>query len=190
MEPIYRIWNSGQTYVRAVQMGLEEKGAAYRLHALGFGESKSPEHLQRHAFGRVPAFEHGDFRLYETQAILRYLDDVIPEPSFRRDRRTARHWAEVPGKPTDESAIAAALPQAQVCIKELERLLGSQPFMAGEQLSIADLMLAPQLDNLALTPEGKSLLVGTRLEAWLARMNTRPSMVATRRSETPHRDLP
>jgi glutathione S-transferase len=201
----------GSPYVRAVQMGLEEKGAKYRLHALDFGESKSPQHLERHPFGRVPAFEHDDFRLYESQAILRYLDDVIPEPTFEpADARLAARMNQIIGlndsylypqttvivvqriigplflgRATDESAIAAALPQTRACIAELERLLGSQPFMAGEQLSIADLMLAPNLDNLAATPEGKSLLRGTRLEAWLARMNTRPSMIGTRRREIP-----
>ena len=51
------------------------------------------------------------------------------------------------------------------------------------RLSIADLMLAPQLDFFAETPEGKSLLAKTRLEAWLARMNERPSMQATLRPE-------
>lgn len=199
----------GSPYVRAVQMGLEEKGVRYRLHTLDFGESKSPEHLERHPFGRMPAFEHGDFRLYETQAILRYLDDVIPEPRFEpADPRHAARMNQIIGiidgylypktvvvvfqriigpgylgRPTDESAIAAAVPQTRVCVTVLEQLLGSQPFMAGERLSIGDLMLAPQLDNFALTPEGKSLLAGTRLEAWLARMNARPSMIATRRSE-------
>jgi hypothetical protein len=44
-------------------------------------------------------------------------------------------------------------------------------------------MLAPQLDFLAETPEGKSVLARTRLEAWLARMNERPSMQATLRPE-------
>jgi glutathione S-transferase len=34
--------------------------------------------LKRRAFGRVPLFSHREFELYETQAILRYLDRVIP----------------------------------------------------------------------------------------------------------------
>jgi len=54
-------------------------------------------------------------------------------------------------------------------------------FLAGDSLSIADLMLAPQLDFFAETPEGKSLLHDTRLKAWLDRMNARPSMQATPR---------
>lgn len=172
----------GSPYVRAVQMGLEEKRASYRLQPLDFGQSKGPEHLQRHAFGRVPAFEHGGF-------------------GCRRRRRscdisTARSVVIVVqriigprflGRQTDESAIAAVLPHAQLCVNERERLLDSPSFMASEQLSLADLMLAPQLDNLALTPEGKPLLAGTQLEAWLPRANTRPSMKATRPSEVPEK---
>jgi hypothetical protein len=44
-------------------------------------------------------------------------------------------------------------------------------------------MLAAQVDFLVETPEGRDLLRGTRLEAWLARMNQRPSLHATRRPE-------
>jgi len=63
------------------------------------------------------------------------------------------------------------------------RLLGMQLFLAGDTLSIADVILAPQLDFLAATPEGKILLEDTRLGQWLDRMNERPSMQATRRPD-------
>jgi glutathione S-transferase len=87
------------------------------------------------------------------------------------------------GTATDEGAVAAAMPMARTSIAELDRLLGAQRFLAGDQLSIADIMLAPQIDFLAATPEGKRLLEGTRLKAWLARMNARASMIATQRPE-------
>ncbi len=200
----------GSPFMRAVQMGLEEKRAAYRIAAMGPGEAKSEAYLKKNPFGRVPLFEHGDFSLYETQAILRYLDDVFPQPPFEPSdpREAARmnqiiginDWYFFPkaaavivfnriigptllGTTTDEAAVAAAVPMARVCIAELDRLLGAQQFLAGDRLSIADLMLAPQLDFFAETPEGKSLLANTRLEAWLARMNERPSMQATLRPE-------
>jgi glutathione S-transferase len=63
----------GSPFLRAVEMGLREKSAAYRLEVIAPGDTKSEAYLKRHPFGRVPAFEHGDFALYETQAILRYL---------------------------------------------------------------------------------------------------------------------
>jgi glutathione S-transferase len=200
----------GSPFMRAVQMGLEEKQAAYRIQVVSPGETKSEAYLKRHPFGRVPAFEHGDFGLYETQAILRYLDDVFPQPPFQpsNPREAARmnqiiginDWYFFPkaagtivfqrivgptllGITCDETAVAAGVPMARVCIAELDRLLGGQQFLAGDRLSIADLMLAPQVDFLAETPEGKSLLANTRLEAWLARMNARPSMQATLRPE-------
>jgi glutathione S-transferase len=200
----------GSPFLRSVQVGLEEKGVPYRLHALAPQETKTEAHLARHPFGRVPAFEHGDFRLYETQAILRYLDAVFPEPPLvPADPQAAARmnqiigindWYFFPkaaavivfqrvigptllGLPTDQTAIAAAQPMARTCIAELDRLLGAQRFLAGDQVSIADLMLAPQIDFLVATAEGKALLEGTGLKAWLARMNARPSMQATLRPE-------
>jgi len=175
------------------------------------GESKSAAHLKRHPFGRIPAFEHGDFQLYETQAILRYLDDVIPEPALEpADPRAAARMNQITGindwyffpkvaavivfqriigpvllgLTTDEAAVAAALPVGRVCIAELDRLLGSQPFLAGEGMSMADLMLAPQLDIFAATLEGAAMLAGTGLDQWLGRMRVRPSMLATQRPES------
>jgi glutathione S-transferase len=200
----------GSPFMRSVLMGLEEKRQPYRVEAMKPGEHKQPAHLMRHAFGRIPAIEHGDFTLYETQAILRYLDDVIPEPPFmpKDERARARvnqivginDWYLFPkaaapivfnrlvgpallGQKTDEAAIQAALPAAETCVAELDRLLGDQPFLAGDQLTLADLMLAPQLDFFAATPEGKRLIQPTRLSAWLVRMNARPSMIATQRPE-------
>jgi glutathione S-transferase len=200
----------GSPFVRAVQMGLEEKGVSYRMEVVSPHEIKGEQHLARHPFGRVPAFAHGDFRLYETQAILRYLDQMFPEPALvPSDPRAAARmnqiigindWYFFPkaaapivfqrvvgpallGMPTDETVVSAAVPMARTCLDELDRLLGEQRFLAGDQLSIADIMLAPQIDFLAATPEGKRLLEGTRLTAWLARMNARASMVATARPE-------
>jgi len=44
-----------------------------------FAETGVPkEHLTRHPFGRIPAFEHNGFHLYETGAIVRYIDDAFP----------------------------------------------------------------------------------------------------------------
>ena len=72
----------GSPFVRAVEVGLKEKGATYRFQPMAPQESKSEAYLRRHPFGRVPAFGHGEFSLYETQAILRYLDDVFSEPRW------------------------------------------------------------------------------------------------------------
>ena len=82
----------GSPFGRTVLAALEEKGARYRLAALAPSAAKSPEHLARHPFGRIPVLEHDGFSLYETQAILRYLDRVLPSPALTPadPRRAAR----------------------------------------------------------------------------------------------------
>ena len=196
----------GSPYVRAALLGLEEKGAPYRIQPLGMGENKSPAYLKRHHFGRIPFMQHGDFGLYEVQAILRYLDRIIPEPALapKDPRAEARmnqlcgvtDWYVMPdvsagitfgrlvapkfGMPVDEAKIAAAVPRAAVCMTAIDELMGESPYLAGETVSIADLMLAPQMAFLKETREGETLLAPyPHLQAWIARMNDRPSMKAT-----------
>jgi glutathione S-transferase len=185
---------------------LEEKAAGYRIAPLTIASMQSPEYLALHPFGRMPAIEHDGFRLYETQAILRYIDRVCPSPALTpADPRAAARmdqamnindWYLFPGvanviafqrvvkprlmnMPPDEEAIAAALPAARRVFNELGRLLGNQAYMAGE-LSLADLLIAPQIDFFAQTPEWEQLgAPHANLVAWLARVNARPSFAAT-----------
>ncbi len=193
-------------YVRGAAVGLEEKGVSFRTSALAPGDSKSPSYLKRHPFGRVPAFAHGEFALYETQAILRYLDRIIPEPALtpKDPRAEARmnqlcgitDWYVMPhismgitfarlvapklGLPVDESKIEASIPHAKICVAEIERLLGDQPYLAGEAISIADVLLAPHLSFFAKTRESTAILdPHPMLKAWIDRMNARPSLQNT-----------
>lgn len=197
----------GSPYGRAVFAMLEEKGAAYRLFPLSNGAHKSEQHLSRHPFGRVPVIEHDGYMLYEVQAILRYLDRVLPEPPMTpADPRAAGRMDQVMnindwylfqgvgnvigfervvkprliGQPSDETAIAAAMPRAHTVIGELSRLLGSQPYFAGADVSLADIIVTPQLDFLRATPEWEVLARDAgNVAAWLDRMTERRSFRAT-----------
>jgi glutathione S-transferase len=83
------------------------------------------------------------------------------------------------GAEADEAIVAAAVPKARICLAGLARLKGENAYLAGDAVSIADLMLAPQLDFVSRTPEGEALLEGSSLADWLARMLARPSLQAT-----------
>lgn len=197
----------GSPFGRAVLATLEEKGASYRMAVPAPGGLKADPHVARHPFGRIPVLEDDGFLLYETQAILRYLDRVMPEPALTpADARQAARMDQVMGindwylfqgvcnviafqrvvgprlmgLVPDEAAIAAAMPRAHVVVDELARLLGGQSFFAGAALSLADLAVFPQLEFLSMAPEW-AVLVGPHpnLAAWLARMAARPSMQAT-----------
>ena len=67
------------TYVRTARMSLEEKPAQYELVDVSVvkGEVKQPAHLARNPFGTIPAFEHDGMKIYETSAVIRYVDQVF-----------------------------------------------------------------------------------------------------------------
>jgi glutathione S-transferase len=196
----------GSPYVRAALLPLEEKGAVYEFSAMAPGTTKQQPHLSRHPFGRIPAFEHDGWLLYETQAIMRYVDAVMPGPRLQPEEPRAQarmnqlmgiaDWYLMPqismtitfnrvvaprfNKPIDEQKVVQAIPNARMCIAEIARLLNGHPWMAGDALSLADLLLAPHLSMFAQAPEGAQILrEHENLNSWLARIEARPSMQAT-----------
>jgi glutathione S-transferase len=195
-------------YVRIVRLALAEKGVAYRLVEVDvFGPGGVPEeHRARHPFGRIPAFDHDGFVLYEASAIARYVDEAFPGPALQPadPKRRARMnqaiglldayayrtlvWdiyverVSLPrrGRASDEARIAASLPKAETCLAALEDIMGEAPFLAGEALSLADLHAAPMIAYFRIAPEGSDLLARhARLAQWWDRVSGRPSMAAT-----------
>jgi glutathione S-transferase len=197
----------GSPYVRKPLLVCEEKGAPYRLAAMAFGTGahKTPEYLARNPFGRIPTIEHGDFVLYEAQAIGRYIDQVFDGPSLTPadPRAQARmnqvmnivDWYVMPsisagigfnrvvkpkfGMTPDEDAVAAALPLARTCVAALEDILAGQPYFAGDAVSLADLFAYGHFEFVGQTPEGADLLAGSPLLGWIERMAERPSVKNT-----------
>jgi glutathione S-transferase len=197
----------GSPFSRAALATLVEKSAGFRVAPVDAGGLRRPEHLARHPFGRVPVLEHGGTTIYETQAILRYLDRVLPEPPLTPGEPAAAARMDqamnlcdwylfhdagavvsferlvapmLLGQAPDEAAIAAAVPATRHAVEVLERELGDGPFLAGPAPSLADLMIAPQLDFLSLTPEWAAISADRgEILAWLDRMRARPSMAET-----------
>ena len=72
-------------YVRIVRLALAEKGVGYDLVPVDvFAAGGVPAwYLELHPFGRIPAFEHDGFRLFETSAIARYVDEAFDGPALQ-----------------------------------------------------------------------------------------------------------
>jgi len=198
---------AGSPAARAVMAALIEKGASFRVAGLTPGAHKMEPHLSRHPFGKMPVLEHGDFSLYETQAILRYLERILPSPPLipEEPKDAARmnqvmgisDWylfqgvnnvigfhrivgPRLMGLTPDEAAISAAMPRAHVVFGELSRLLGERAYLVSQGVTLADLMVAPHMDFLAQTPEWSTLTLGrSNLVEWLGRMNERKCMQLT-----------
>lgn len=201
-------------YVRAVRLALMEKRVAYRLQEVDVFAPGGPpaDYLARQPFGRIPAFEHDGFALYETAAIARFIDEAFAGPALQPGdaRQRARMnqiigildsyayralvWdiyvervdAPREGRATDEARIAAALPRARICLDELTRLMGPAPYLAGDVPTLADLHAAPMFAYFLAAPDGAALLEQRpALAAWWWRIAARPAMTATRPSLNP-----
>lgn len=198
---------AGSTYVWSVRLALAEKGVAHELVEVGFGAHREEPHLSRHPFGKVPAFEHDGFSLYETQAILRYIDegfmtsplqptdlhqfsrmnqiigilDAYAHPSIGMRILFNRMLAPRLGMAADEAAVQAALPQARLCVSEIARLVENEPYLAGDRISLADLMVIPLFYYFSRLPEGEAAFAeNPTLKPWMQRMEARQSFAVTK----------
>jgi glutathione S-transferase len=194
------------TYVRTVRMAFEEASAPYERVDVSVvrGECKEQPHLARNPFGTVPAFEHDGMMFYETSAISRYVDQVWAHdsltPADARDRARMNQiisivdyngyasiiWQIVVHRllpqlvgGTDEKVIAAAVPRAELCLKEWDRIRGDGKLLAGDKLSLADLYVAPLLSYLSLTPEATLIATNKGIAAWWDTIQQRESYKKT-----------
>jgi glutathione S-transferase len=194
-------------YVRAVRLALEEKDVAYELVPIDiFAEGgPPPDYAERHPFLKIPAFQHGDFQLYETDAILRYIDAAFPgpalQPALLRSHARAnqmlsilnayayRCWVwdiyvERVAKPAeggtgDEERIASALPRAASCLDALSALMEGDPYFLGAEPYLPDLLAAPMIGYLRLAGEGALLLKERpRWLGWWEAVSARESWAA------------
>ena len=196
-------------YTRIARLALEEKGVRYTLEEVEiFGPTGAPaEHLARQPFGRIPAFEHDGFRLYETSAITRYVDEMFagtrlqpqePQARARMNQVLAivdsysyrpmvwgvfatRIVAQRAGTEVNETIVAEALAKSRTCCFALEGILGSNRYFTGDEVTLADLHALPILLYFSLTQDGAETLASyPRLRAWLDNMNARPSVQRTK----------
>jgi len=86
-------YGSGSPYAWRVQLALEHKALPYELKVLSFsaGDTRKPEFLALNPRHQVPVLVDGDFKLYESNAIVEYIDEAYPgrgAPLFPGDAKT------------------------------------------------------------------------------------------------------
>jgi len=163
------------SYTRTARIGLAEKGVKYVLESCAPG---SPQVAELHPFERIPAFRDGDVRLFETSAILRYVEEAFPGPTLLpqniRDRAFGEQWVSAINaymydamvrryilqyvfKKNDRAVIEGAVKDMEKQLAALERAY-TRPFLAGQQPTLPDYFLAPIVGYLEMFPESQALL--------------------------------
>lgn len=171
-------WGSGSPYSWRVLLALEHKRLAYRSHVLQFSkqEHKSPQILALNFRGRVPVVKDGDYVVFESLAVLYYLDQKYPEPPlFGRTPEEAgvimrviceyqsyceEHLMKIvdtffmrqppprPDEPLRPDELAHSMHVVASEARSIEARLAKSEWVVGETYSAADIVLFPALQVL------------------------------------------
>lgn len=133
-----------------VQWYLEELGLPYESVAINLEnkEQRKPEYLAVNPFGRIPSLVDGNFSIWESGAILLYLADKHGKlPQSVEERARITQWvifanATVAPALFNEQVRAEAMPNL---MQPLSDLLSKQDFLAGNELTVADVALGSML---------------------------------------------
>jgi glutathione S-transferase len=166
--------NSGSPYVRKTLAFAAEKGIELEVVQAGLGGGP-PEFKKASPFGKMPAFQDGDFMISDSTAIITYLDAIKPEPNLIPLEARARArtiWYEefgdtiltacgakmffnrvvAPrflGRPGDEAVAAAAeTVELPPIIDYLESVMPASGWLVEDRLTLADLAVASPFANL------------------------------------------
>jgi len=165
-------WGSGSPFAWRVLLTLEVKRLKYESKLLEFSkqEHKAPDYLRLNPRGKVPTLKDGDFVLYESLAIMAYLDQKYPDPPIfgTTAQETGTIWRSIsetesylipPGvklagpiffgqglEKTDEIQAAAATIRDE--LKRIDTALAGSAWMVGSRLSAADIALFPLIQLL------------------------------------------
>jgi glutathione S-transferase len=187
------------TFTRAVRMGCHEKGIDYDLVPT-FPNTVEPHN----PFRKIPAMQHGDVTLYESAAILRYLDNVFSGPRLwpagSREQALVDQWI---GAVCDSLTSTAQrymasrfnflpvpaemqlkyLDQSRQVLPVFDRQLAKTRYLAGDGLTAADLVASPAFFYFPSIPEMNAILEPlANCKRWMKDIEARPSFAAT---ETP-----
>lgn len=203
MKPV--IWGFPQSsYVWTVRAAAGIKGVDIDFRPIRAGDHKKPEHVARHPWGKVPAFEHGDLRLHESEAICQYIDEAFGGrqlmPTDPGQRAKVTQWVSsindylygpavlqyifgyiFPGTEDgspDRARIDAAQPALEHWLGILDENLPNGEWLVGGQLTIADLFLGPLLFGISQFPEGGELVTShTNVLAYQQRLLGEPGFM-------------
>jgi glutathione S-transferase len=162
------------------------------------GSYNSTEYQTLVAAGSIPALHDGDFILHDSDAIIEYLDDSFPEPALRpRDNRQRALMRAIgryhdgrlepavrvlfpfikeTAENLDQNAVRLAKDALFDRLYRLDRLINPQPYLFGDQLTLADcaypttLRMAQDL----LEALGQSLDLPVKIDNWIQELEKHP----------------
>ena len=180
------------TRAARVRWLLEEIGVDYSIQPVSREDRAGADHRRRHPLGRVPALETDEGTLFETAAICLHLAErhpgaglLPPEGSFQR--ALVYQWISLGlteiepflaeatrAAESDPERASSARERARSAVVVVEAALEGPEFLAGEALSVADVLCGSSLFSArraGLTGDSPAV------EAYLIRLEARPARI-------------
>jgi glutathione S-transferase len=187
------------TCTQRVLILLEELGLKYDLKevSLANGEHKATEHLQRQPFGKVPAIKYGEYTLFESRSILRYIADrnaeivdlfATPDVEVWLEAESQNYnpWVskivaervfkKLKNEKVDEEVVKNALEHLEKVLEVYDARLGNHKFIAGDDFSIADISHIPYTHHLIKAGFKDTFKKYPNVYSWLKRIMKREAV--------------
>lgn len=194
-----KIWGRiSSINVRKVVFTAQELGLPFeRIDAgLQFGVVREPEYLGKNPNALVPLIEDGEVQLWESNVIVRYLSAKhspgglyplgLPQ---RFDAERWMDWQQTTLNPAGRSGfiqwfrtpadqrnlelVAQSTAATEPLMAMLDQHLSDRPFMAGEQLTVADIPIASELHRWQALPQPRP--ERRHLQRWYDAIRARPA---------------
>lgn len=161
-----KVWGRNtSSNVQKVMWALGELKLEHERFDIGgpFGKNKEPAYLAMNPNGLVPTLQDGDFIMWESNSVVRYLareydKSNVLEPADPKVRARANQWMDwqltvvgpalgpafwglirTPVEKRDAAAIAASQTKTTEAMKIFDAQLGKTKFAAGDQFSMGDI---------------------------------------------------
>ena len=194
--------NPMSTCTRKVLCVLAEKNATPEMVTIdmGKGEHKQADFMAKQPFGKIPVLDDDGFVLYESRAIIRYLDEKLGgeklTPSDAKQHAAMEQWisiemsyftapamkiiynttfAKFRGFEPDQAAIEEGKKALEQCLPVMERQLSKNEYIAGNTFTLADVGYMPYLQYLYDGGSQGVVEAFPKVAAWWKKISSRPS---------------
>ncbi len=174
-----KLYGGARSRAAIVQWYLEELAIPYEFIQLDLqaGEQRQPDYLAINPVGKVPAIVEGDFKLWETGAILLYLAEKYGGLADSPEQRAlVNQWILFANATLGPGVFVEATREREAprLLTPLNQLLAQQPFVLGEQFSVADVAVGAMLGYLPLMLQ-MDLSAYPAIQSYLQQQSQRPA---------------
>lgn len=149
-----KLYGGARSRASIVQWYLEELEVPYEFVMLDLqaGEHRQPEYTAINPFGKVPAIVDGNFKLWESGAILLYLDQKYGKPNSMEQKAELAQWVLFANATLGPGIFVEANRDREMprLMTALNQIFAQQPFILGNDFSVADVAVGSVLNYIPI----------------------------------------